>query len=86
MALERSDLVPVERKDTVSEFRDRNDQCVVSVRRQVLDGVLDQRHQRRQLVGGVPLAMLEQCDDALAEQQRITRHGRCPVVESNGPG
>ncbi|WP_258048530.1 hypothetical protein [Mycobacterium kansasii] len=41
--------------------------------------MFDQRHQSRELVGGVALTGFEDGDDPLAEQQRIGRlihHGR----------
>lgn len=50
------------------EVGDRHGERIVGVRRQVLERVLDQCHESRELVGGVALSMLENCEDALTEQ------------------
>lgn len=60
--------MPVQSQDPMREVGDRHGERIVGVRRQVLERVLDQCHESRELVGGVALSMLENCEDALTEQ------------------
>ena len=60
---------------------DWHPQRVVGLLGQVLDAVLDQRHQRRQLVGRRAQARLQDRHHTLAEQQRIS--GLSRVCDTN---
>ena len=72
VALERADLLPVEFQHPVRQLRDRYTQDVVRMLGHVLDAVLDQRHQRGELVRRGPQARLEDRHHALPEEQRVS--------------
>ncbi len=63
----------------------RHAQRVFRVGGQVLDAVVDQRHQRGELVGGVALACFEDGDDALAEEEWVCGRVSQGTPSRSGP-
>src|SRR5215208_4971524 len=83
MALEWTYLLPVDRQHAVRQVRKQHLNGVVGSIRQVLDAVLNQCPQRGELVSSIPLARLEDRNDTLAEEKRIT-HGATPMSAPGG--
>src|SRR5829696_3272959 len=73
MPLEWTYLLPVDRQHAVRQVRKQHLNGVVGSIRQVLDAVLNQCHQRGELVSSIPLA----------EEKRIT-HGATPMSAPGG--
>ncbi len=64
-------LLPVKPEDAVRQRWNRNVQNIFGVFGQILDAVVNQSHQRRELVGSVALAGFEDGHDTLAEDEGI---------------
>jgi hypothetical protein len=66
-SLERSHLGPIERQHPFGEVRNRHSEHVALAGRHMLDGLIDQGHERGELVRRRPQTRLENPDDPLSE-------------------
>ena len=71
MAVERPHLTPVDLEHAAGEVGYRHRQTLCWILGQVLDALVDQRHQRRQLVRGGAQPGFQDRDHPLTEQQRV---------------
>ena len=77
--VEWPNLLPIDFQHSMRQGRQWHPQWVIRLLGQVLNAVLDQRHQCCQLVGRRAPAGLEDRDDALAEQHRVIFHSAAPM-------
>ena len=82
VAVERPHLSPVDLEHAMCEIGDWHTQGVSGVPRKVLDAMVDERRERRELVRRRAQARLQDCDHALTQQQgieRLVRHRHLSV-------